>query len=83
MLKRYSEYSGCNTTISCIAKECPDGEWVRFDDLIKLIGCNDPQRTEYNKDYAAAQRVLDEWTNDKDTTLDFDLWLEERHNSED
>ena len=50
MLKRYSEYSGCNTTISCIAKESPDGEWVRFDDLIKLIGYNDTQKTEYNSD---------------------------------
>ena len=35
----------------------------------------------HNKDYAAAQRVLDEWTADKKIKLDFDEWLKERLNS--
>lgn len=59
MLKRYSAYLGCNTTMTQIAKEIVDGDWVRFDDLMELIGCNDPQKTEHKSDYAKLKEAYD------------------------
>ena len=36
-LKRYQEYSGCNTSMDSIAKDDNDGNWVKYEDICVFI----------------------------------------------
>ena len=52
-IKRYSGYSGCNTTINQIAKEFEDGEWIKVEDLKNALGLFDKsERAEKQIDYS-------------------------------
>ena len=46
MIKRYSAYFGSIISMNSIAKENPDGDWVKFDDIKQFFGLHSPEELE-------------------------------------
>lgn len=42
-LTRYDAYDGCATSIECIAKPNPEGNWVKYSDLLAFLGIEPEQ----------------------------------------
>ena len=59
MIKRYNAYPGCNTGMNQIARECDDGEWVRVEDLKKLLGLFTKQDVQSEVDEAVKDALAE------------------------
>jgi len=73
MIKRYDIWVdyGCSTDCSLEVDEEPDGEWVKWDDVVDLFDDYDIDISGELKDFSEQQEILSVWSRGCKTELDF------------